>query len=302
MSRVAILSNSTGSTSSLWQQFKQRENFYIRKDENIDYFCFYEGADDCKYYNPKFKELSKNITHFDCKGKFNLLKFKKHMDEKYGRNDLIYFIDKDYDDKIKPELYQNYLAEDNLYVTPCYSIENFYTIDEVFKEIILNEYAYSVDSLEYSQILNKFVNTKRAFHRYVKDINIWYATYKYFYDKEEIVDKISMNKFLLKKFIQIDVVNEKIIQSKCLLTELNNQLSVYPISFNQKFLSIGSMFNTPCCEFRGKMEIYFMNKFIENLNMTKQYTPFPILQSNILSNIVQYSKKPDCLNEFLKEL
>lgn len=302
MSRVDYMTNSTGSISSLWQQLQQRENHYSRQAETINYYCFYEGSDDCKYYNPKFKEKNITISHFDCKGKFNLLKFKKFMDEKYGRNDLLYFIDKDYDDKIKPTYFQTYSLEDKLYVTPCYSIENFYTIEEVYKELLLNEYGYSIDSNEYTELLTKFNLMKSKFHAYIEDINIWYATYKYFFDKKEITEEISMNSFPLNKFIKINVVDEKIEEKKPLLEELKKSIKSTPINFNIEFLTIKSKFTSPCCEFRGKMEIFFMNKFIENINMTKQYKVFPILQNNILSNIVQYSKKPICLDAFLNQL
>ena len=37
-------------------------------------------------------------------------------------------------------------------------------------------------------------------------------------------------------------------------------------------------------------------------DMTRQYKAFPIVQNNLLSNIVQYSKKPDCLDSFINQL
>ncbi|MDD2509053.1 MAG: DUF4435 domain-containing protein [Aliarcobacter skirrowii] len=303
MSRVERLIEKTGVVASLWKQYKDRKKECSRKNITVNYFCFYEGKDDCKYYNTKIEEKSIYIQHFDCKGKYKLLEFKNYMDEEWSDiKNLIYFIDKDYDDKIKEDFFIKLKSKNNLYITPCYSIENFYTIDKVFEKIILNEFGYTVCCSEYNELVDKFNNLKNKFHSVIENINYFYATYRYFYEIGTISKKIILTDFKLNKYIDIDINTNNVFIKENLLIALENEIDIFPINFNNEYEKIKAKFVNPCCEFRGKFEIYFLEKFLNRIREEERYKNFNIDGSNMLSNLSQYALKPECLDTFIDNL
>ncbi|RXI42637.1 hypothetical protein CRU99_08940 [Malaciobacter mytili] len=303
MSRVDDLISQTGVVASLWKQYKDRTKKCKRENIKVEYFCFFEGKDDCKYYNTKIGEKGISIQHFDCKGKYKLLEFKKYMDEEYQDLDnLIYFIDKDYDDKIKTEFLAELSSQSNLYITPCYSIENFYTIDEVFKKIVINEYGYTICCTEYNELLEKFNTLKIKFHELIEEVNYWYATYRYFFENGEISEKIILSDFKLNKFIDININSNEVFMKEDLLSALKENVSVLPENFEETYLIIKSKFINPCCEFRGKFEMYFLEKLLNRIREDKKYKNYNIDASNMISNLSQYAMKPECLDTFIDNL
>jgi len=61
---------------------------------------------------------------------------KERPDEMIGMR-FLYFIDRDFDPELKPEL------ADILFETPCYSVENFYVTVTAFKKIVKGELMFS---------------------------------------------------------------------------------------------------------------------------------------------------------------
>jgi hypothetical protein len=300
MSRVDFLISETGVVASLWKQYIDRTKKCIRDELKIQYYCFYEGKDDCKYYNTIFNSKLIEIQHFDCKGKYKLLEFKNFMDSKYNNPiNVIYFIDKDFDDKIKEEEYLNLKLDKKIYITPCYSIENFYTIEEVFKKIIINEYGYTICCPEYRELLTMFIHLRTEYHNKIRDINYWYATYRYFEEKKIILDKLSLSGINISKYLDINKDLNQVIVRKNLLDFLKNQLTEIPDNFNDKYEEIKNKFANNCCDFRGKFELYFLERFILRVRENGKYNNFNVDNSNILSNLSQYAMKPQCLDEFL---
>lgn len=306
MSRKEILINAKGNTSVLWKLYVDKRKYIKRHDLSFEYLCFYEGQDDCKYYNIKLKELGKSVTHFDCKGKYKLLTFRNFMLKKYkseDMEDILYFIDKDYDNIINPHLYSQFTQENDIYITPCYSIENFYTTEEVFSDLIIHEYAYDISSNEYQELMTVFSTLKSQFNNYIQEVNTWYATYKYYFDSAQITDEISLNDFKLNKYITLDLSdistpNLIINPSKNILIDLEKKLSNKPNDFEQTLHKFNLLINKPC-DFRGKNELFFLIKLIEVIINTKKYTNFNIFGNNVISNIVQYTIRPECLDQFI---
>lgn len=300
MSRVDFLIANTGVVASLWKQYTDREKRCLRDEVEVQYYCFYEGKDDCKYYNTKFHEKFIKIQHFDCKGKYKLLEFKVFMDKKYNNpENVLYFIDKDFDDKIKEEEYLSLKVDKKIYVTPCYSIENFYTIEDVFKKIIINEYGYTICCPEYNELLRTFNDLKNEYHNKIGNINYWYATYRYFVENKVISDKLSLSGINISNYFDINKELNQIIVRNNLLDSLKSKLSEIPDNFDDKYEEIKNKFANNCCDFRGKFELYFLERFILRVRENGKYNNFNVDNSNILSNLSQYAIKPNCLDEFL---
>jgi len=300
MSRVNYLIQETGIVASLWKQYIDRKKKCEKEEINVQYYCFYEGKDDCKYYNTKFDEKSINIQHFDCKGKYKLLQFKEYMDERYSvPENILYFIDKDYDDKIINDKYLELKNDKKIYITPCYSIENFYTIEDVLKKIIVNEYKYTICCNQYDELLNKFISLKSEYHSIIQNVNYWYATYRYFSEKEIISVKILLSDLNLNNYFDVDKELEHIIERANLLTFLESKLDSLPIDFNKKYDEIKNKFTNNCCDFRGKFELHFLERFLLRIREHNAYNSFYVDKSNILSNLSQYAIKPTCFDEFI---
>lgn len=307
MSRVEFLQEQMGSASSLWKQYLGRSKAIDRESKKVDFFCFYEGKDDCKFYNIKLLEMDKQVTHFICYSKINVINFRKFMKKRYGKlKKIIYFIDKDFDEIIDNKKYNTLKNKNNLYITPCYSVENIFTDKKVFENILINEYNYPLNSENYKELQNKFLILKNEFHEYIKNINFWYATYKYFYNKKDIRHEINFSKFPLGKYIDLDINENKIlvkkIESNSLLENLKLEIESLPDNFDEEMENIKKLFSNFDYEFRGKLELFFLTSFLDKINKNKKYNNFKYASSNIMSNIVQYTDKPDCLYNFIKKI
>lgn len=96
--------------------------FTDHHDDFEDYvFCFYEGEDG-KYYNQKIKDIiGENIITIKAGNKTEVLKAwrKIKADNNYSNVKKCFFVDRDMDDIPEDK-------DDDLYITPCYSIENLY--------------------------------------------------------------------------------------------------------------------------------------------------------------------------------
>lgn len=223
------------------------------------------------------------------------------MDERYSiPENILYFIDKDYDDKIINDKYLKLKNDKKIYITPCYSIENFYTIEDVLKKIIVNEYKYTICCNQYDELLNKFNSLKNEYHSIIQNVNYWYATYRYFSEQEIISVKISLSELNLNNYFDIDKELEHIIERANLLTFLEKKLDSLPIDFNKKYDEIKNKFSNNCCDFRGKFELHFLERFLLRIREHGAYNSFNVDKSNILSNLSQYAVKPTCFDEFIK--
>ena len=115
---------------SVYIQFVDSQSYY-----NEYAFCFYEG-DDAKYYDFRIKsKFGDKIISYQVENKFGVLKLldlitKDKLDDNACT---MFFVDRDYD------LNTNYENE-NLFVTPCYSVENFYVKKECLKKILQTEF------------------------------------------------------------------------------------------------------------------------------------------------------------------
>ena len=107
------------------------------KDTTI-LFCFFEG-EDVKYYGHRLEILNHELkwAGINCGGKGVALKLKVLISENrsYFHARTVFFLDPDFDDV---ELLRE---EENVYITPCYSVENLYVNEVVFKRIMRSEFA-----------------------------------------------------------------------------------------------------------------------------------------------------------------
>jgi hypothetical protein len=312
MNRREILKNARLDAPVVSQEFR---NIYIKhknQDKLNDYFyCFYEGKDDSKYYNHRIEGLcEREVSHLHTDGKENLLKIYRILDRRkrtYQHSQLLFFIDRDYDFFIKPNELIDLEKISNLYITPTYSIENFYTTKKAFARIVKSEFHIVETDEKFDKLINLFLERQKEFHQIILDINSWIATQNYFlFTKEE--RNIPYNELKLDKILKISLQN---VESKhqSIVEFLENKFAesflMEDEEIDNKFQELKALFSENNFQiiFRGKFEIDFLNKFlkllVEEANQKDgKGLNFIDINEKIKTNL-SLADNPECLKEFI---
>ena len=268
-------------------------------------FCFFEG-EDIKYYSSRIQKYTgydyKNTVTYNCRGKKEVLKAYDLIQN--DNNESIkkaFFIDKDFEN--------NYHLKNEIYITPGYSIENFYTSDECFSKILCSEFGFNYSDEEFKTCLKDYKARKKEFHEGVTLLNSIIACQ--ITTPSSIVGELNLDDLKLTKlFSEISI--DKIKYAKTI--DYNTIISFFPkvivdedlvknkaIEFSSKNKSL---------IFRGKFELFFLVKIIDSLKeknrkgnyFTEKHNCVKIDPNiNTLSTLSAYADTPICLKEFLNE-
>jgi hypothetical protein len=280
---------------------------YSKEEEDL--YCFFEGDEDKRYYRIRIKQEFKNFT---CGGKDNVKKVFKLINEhkEYNLANTLFFIDKDYSNEQK---------NSNIYVTPCYSIENFYTATEVLKNILINEFNLKELDKDFILIVEKFKMLQSKFHNELLFFNAWLACQSDLREKNGIKTYLSIDT-KVKSYFE-GIVKNKLSEIKNFddLKKIdiieNTLFSNAPKIETQKLQKKIDEFKSKIdsCVFRGKFELRFMVSFLQQLKNEigkqpsksifekKQKCTFEFKYENVISTLSQYAITPDCLKEFIDE-
>jgi len=318
------LIQSRSSSVVISQKFRNIYKKYKDLDTFENYvFCFYEGKDDSKYYNHKIENRSDlRVSHLDFDGKDNFLRLYNILNSKsfYRQSKLLFFIDKDFDEFIKEEKLEELKKIERLYITPCYSIENFYTSKQVLGNILKSEFHLNEIDEEFRKIINLFSLRQKEFHNIFLDINAWIVTQNYFLNSIEKRD-IPYSDLYLDKIITISLIEIKVKKSDIIFYLENTLKNSFKISENEveeKFncLKERLLSSNHQSNFRGKFELEFMAKFIKLLAEKSnqkdglglefiginEKIKNEVILNDTLSNLAQYSDFPTCLKEFIDRI
>ncbi len=296
MSRVEVLNDARREWSVAFREFVQ-----IHKSKPHCLFCFFEG-EDVKYYGFRIAEnLSADIEWegINCGGKQVVLAiyhlFKEHENLSYQQAQKAFFVDKDFDEPLAKDVRQA------IYETPCYSIENFYTTLECFKNILKYEFKISEFSEEdkslFQQCLNFFEETQSAFHEAMIEFNAWVRLVR----KNKI--KVNINNYSIDQLVKIEI--NGVVEKCYTLADLPESSKI-----STEIDEISRLFTNYHYEFRGKQELQFFIKFLIKLkddlcctqpkyfNNTRKIS-FQIPTSNYLSALTHYAYTPECLRNYL---
>ncbi|RXM41534.1 DUF4435 domain-containing protein [Flavobacterium sp. YO64] len=241
----------------------------FNKDLN-NIYCFYEGKDDRSYYSFRIKSHNSKYTlyNYTCNGKGNVINLHKTINNHkvYANSTTLYFVDKDYE--------VNNL-DSKIYVTPFYSIENFYVIDEAFENILVNEFKIPKSCESYKQAIELYRNCKEVFHSNIIILNAWLSCQNDYRKENNLNTRLNIED-TLKKFFNFDIF-EKIVNTDLKTItfpeELKTQEKIETIfsespkiateNFNKKL----DLFKTvnQSETFRGKFELKFLISFLNKL-------------------------------------
>ena len=315
MVTVESMLNATKEAPSIWLEYVNKKQ--CLKD-NAYVFCFFEG-EDRKYYNDRVEEhlTDIQILGYVCGNRDEVIKvYKKILSEKDDMSHLLFFVDRDYN-------FESYEANDYVYQTPEYSIENFYCKKSAVKKIMEIEFGIQPDSKDMTDILSLFEKSLEDFFKYYSCINIWYMSCK----KKNISVKIT--KFNPKRDIEFSeftlvLKNNAITQKniaeyyKELLEKdvaqrkkhAENNLAEYltKLDLIKDEIEVSSIEYNCSKNFRGKFALEFLKIFIGYIkkinneeNLEKKYLHIHIDEhaKNILSNLSKYAITPPCLIQYI---
>lgn len=273
---------------------------FLKKEEDI--YCFVEGKDSVYYY-PKIRgHTEKNISFFDSNGRDNVIKIHKiiHELKRFSSFKILYFIDKDFNsDTISKTIYQ----------TPCYSIENLYVHKNVVASIL--EYSWHIKKEDIEKAILLYEEAQNKYHLHALEINTFIKLQKLLSKERNQSIKLNLNNINLDYVYKIDLEKvEKKRELSQLVMNFGKFLEYEEIHFQniQQTFTEGSY----CYEFRGKNELFFLEKYLNRLkeelgkktisqHFSKRYK-IPGQVNEIMSTYSQYAEYPECMKSYIKKM
>jgi len=219
-------------------------------------FCFFEGKDS-PYYSSRIKRFTENYHSIKCGGKDKVLDVYRLITNhtEYEKYKKAFFIDRDFDKSlINPDIFE----------TPCYSIENFYTSLNTFEDILKNSFGLSEVSESYQTCITLYTQRQLEFHQATLLFNAWYACLIYIKNSANVKTGVRLNDKFPQDFINFSL---RSISANYTFQSINDvfpdSLEVPQDSLNKKVEEFSN------CEqhkiFRGKYELQFVVTMIDLL-------------------------------------
>lgn len=268
-------------------------------------FCVYEG-EDAKYYGIRIDALTaiEDRRQIPCRGKDDVLKLYDRViaDEALSKSNTIFFIDRDFDGA------RGRTLTENIYITPCYSIENLYIHDNTIRKILIEEYGVDTfsDSKEIDSLTALYMKLLDQFCQCLTTLNAWIILQR---KKESPSSKLNLNNQKLNKFVTISLDKVEQLYTKDDLSLLfPESVDIEDSELSEKEEELRQA--DKICEYRGKYLIEFLRVFLELMKADRQNanpmhfkqrrkTKLNLSRVNILSELSQYAETPECLREFL---
>lgn len=305
MSRVETLKDSRDSISVKFLEFTR-----IRCKSTNQIAIFFEGEDE-KYFSGRINIIRPDIrwSGINSKGKSNVIslrnKIRKHST--YKDSPCLFFVDSDFDSN------KEISNANDIYLTPCYSIENLYFSDTVFEKILAAEFGLSDTTDEhecYKKALELYVVTKKSYLQEIKYFNFLIRELRVMEQNGSIGGRLNINNLSIDDLISINLgyVTKQYDEKKPqqIFPELSSEIQISLQESENYFIELSAD-----QWFRGKQHLEFLRVFLVKLKEdrcnTKSRTIFKskgkvklhLTKANSISELSQYAETPNCLKEFL---
>lgn len=302
--RVDILLNTLEDTEVFFLEYSR-----VRSQENSLFII--EGKDDPKFYTSKFTAILGNKwSMVSVGGKSKVLEVRESIrNHPIYRGDSVFFLmDKDFDEKD---------PEQDIYITPCYSIENLYCTPETIRNLVISECGLSdykaskrLEIIDY--IVREYIKLRSTYHN---SRQLTAANSIFLYVRKKLQDrKVSLDKIVK---IEVDIIQGK-AHTKLIKKDKYHQIKQTEKNDFRKFVladtQLKSILTNPGDLFRGKQEILLLKEFIRSLkdggHLSKEVTQLfghkiklenHSLSEHTLSAVAQYVPAPDCLIDFISK-
>ena len=264
-------------------------------------FCFYEGEDG-KYYNQRIKKIiGDKIIPLKVGDKFNTLQLwrKINNDETYNYVSKMFFVDRDMDEIPKDR-------DGDLYITPCYSIENLYVNKITFANILESEFSLNKIDSDYKKCIDLFDNLYEQFCNEMVEFN----ALVFIRNRKKLGNgNVSLSDIKITKMFSIDFGG--ITRKESYITVINDLKEKLDVKDDELDDGINKIHEKKdySNQFRGKNQLDFFVALIHLLKeanknkcfFEKSHTSVNItITNNRLSELSQYAITPDCLVKFIQ--
>ena len=279
---------------------------YIQTKSSQKIFLFFEGIDDFKYYCPRISFVcnDKKYKKYDCNCKKNVLRIHSMITNqtvKDNKSITMFFVDKDYDD--------NSNIDNDIYITPTYSIENLYFTDWAIENMIRAEMGLSEHSKDDENDFNVAYNYVINFRdKIIKDILYGNACYSLQIKKSHEIDGVKPNLSAIKRYDDIANISEfKDIKGK-----IKNYIEVSDDEIEEEYERLKS---DAIRYIRGKYMLEKMSKCIQKIEeesnkganherhwfSKKRRMRLNTSESTLISDLSNYAETPRCLINYIQE-
>jgi Protein of unknown function (DUF4435) len=277
------------------------------KAGEIKLHCFYEAQDDVIYYHTIVRRISgrEDAMPHKCRNKDGVLKVYRLIKRRreYLLAKTCYFIDRDFDKLCNnPEIYE----------TPFYSIENFYTHPTTFERILVEQFEMTFDHADFVTSTALFQAARSKFHQKVLPLNAYlsccaHARMKNGNPRLNIDDKINVKNgvsidlkdFNADRLPQDLIALEALFETPGLIRKEDFEKEVERLSK----LDMGQVF-------RGKFELQFVESFLKRFKsaierkkghlLHERYTCSIQFSYDVLfTQLSSYAYVPDCLRTYI---
>ena len=306
MNRAELLRNARSTYTVAWLEFIN----HLAKSPN-SLFCFFEGEDN-RYFIGRISPLlaaDSDVKPVDCGGKGAVIKINDLWFQKFhssaGSPKCLIFLDRDFDCKGSLTIHPP------VYVTPTYSIENFFVAEPSAKQILVNEFKVGgEEDIEECDALSFFEEMLRKFLDAANELNAWIFLQR----KHELHDpqghKCHLNGVTFSKLFRVkgNMVQKQYTHAS-LQTLFPEARLISPdeLARYDHWLSKTDRRKV----FRGKYLIEFLKEVLQILredrgNKAPTYfdrkgsVTLNLASGNVVSALSQYADTPICLKQFLR--
>ena len=288
--------------------------FMRASSKNADtVICIFEGEDE-KYYSQRLTTCLNSLEWrgINAGGKKNVISLFNSISNHpiYKESRFLCFIDKDFEDWwVNP-------CPEKIYQTPCYSVENLYMSELVFKRVLSSEFQiteFNESRHEFDRCIKLFLKLKSEYFQIATPFNITLKAFRIMQRDEKEAIVVNANNIKINKIIDLSFAG--VVAAY----DINNPLSLFREAVDKNIcthafaeaaatLKIGSEEN----EFRGKQNADFFRLFLSVLKSDrvsdapvffsqKKPVKLNLSRDNFISELSQYAKTPDCLVAFLDD-
>lgn len=284
-----------GAYEAIYIQFANEPRYH-----NSYAFCFYEGEDG-KYYDSRIRQkFGDKIITYAVGNKKEVLKLLRKVRSSglYNSVCTMFFIDRDYDESRAG-------SDEDLFETPCYSIENLYVQRECLLKILQSEFGLNEIMEDCKKCIQDFEAREAEFNQYILEFNaLAYLRRK----KSDSNSNISLSSVKTSHMVKTSVMSVcKSDKYEQTLQQMREKLEFEEYELEQarsELIDKGEF----SLNFRGKNQLDFFVDFIKELKalnsrggyFSKNYTNIHInITKNRLSELSQYAITPQSLEDFL---
>lgn len=274
--------------------------------------CVFENQD-AEYYGSRIDMYINDLVrkNLECKGKEYVLEIKRKVDknDELRKANILYFIDSDFDEIIGLDEDIDNVIDNNVYATPCHSIENLYVSEYSFTRIITDR--FHINELDDPDLFVSIINAFRDFEsdadEYLKELNAWLMVAI----EDSNIDNsiiLNINNYSIDSFLSFDGYNvSKIYEFKDLKDIFKINHHIDESRYNNYLEELGKKSLDKVSRGKYRLEYYreFLLKIIKdatdgsNVFQNNRRKISLQLSKNPVSELSSFAETPQCLKSFL---